>query len=80
MREPEVQPLAARVLGGGQVLVALGLAHGGPAFLAVGVAQHVVALDGDDEDDVPRDQAQQYLVAAPVQRGIVGLVDLGTVS
>lgn len=77
MREPKIQPLAPPVRGSSKILLLLDLSHGAPLPLLVRVAADVVVLDGEDQDDVVGDQAEQDLVARAVVGLVLRLVDVG---
>lgn len=77
MSKSKVQPLGALVLGGGQVVVFLLLRHGTPLLFLPLVPPHVVALAQRNDQHIPGNEAQEYLVARSVERLVVGAVDVG---
>lgn len=78
MREPEIKPLSALVLGRLHVVNLLLPGQFRPRRFATLVPRDVVELDQIEQNDVEAADRQQNLVAADVERSVVFSVDVGT--
>jgi hypothetical protein len=78
MRKPKINPLIPLILRRSQIRIPLRLSHDLPPLGALVVAIHVVALDGDDEDEIPGQDSEEDFVAASIQRFVIVLVQLRT--
>jgi hypothetical protein len=77
MSKSKIQPLTASILSRSKINLLLLQSHGIPLARLAGVAPHVEELDGDDQQHVVRNEAEQDLVAGAVVRRVWRLVDVG---
>lgn len=76
MGKPEVQPLAASVLCGGQIVVFLLGCESVPPLVSLRVPPDIEELDGNDKGNVVGNDSKQNLVANPVVRRVGRVVNL----
>lgn len=75
--KPEIKALAAFILGRGEVVQTLFLAHSVPAGITRLVPPHVVDLGQDVNTNVTAGNREQLAVTTAVERCIVGAVNVG---
>ena len=80
MLEPEVQSLVAQVRGCGEVLHPLLGGHGTPFRVSLLVPVDIICLHQAVQHNVHGEYAEQLLVSASVQRRVVWMEQLATVS
>lgn len=78
MREPEIKPLSALVLGRLHIFNLLLSSQFRPCRFATLIPCNVVVLDQVEQDDIEAADSQQNLVAADVERSVVLPVDVCT--
>lgn len=77
MRKPKIQPLIPLIRRRRQIVILLLLAHRTPHPLPAAIDQHIEHLGADEEGEIERADADQHLVALPVQRLVLFAVDVG---
>ena len=76
MSKSEVQSLVSDLLGRRQIVILLLIVHGIPLGNLGFVPPHIVALDGDNEHNIPCANADEHFVSAVVIWPVVITVDL----
>ena len=73
-------PLVALIRRRAQILGLVPVAHPPPCLLPRCVTSHIIRLGAKDQHDIVSDQAEENLVARPVQRSVRCAIDLGDTS